>query len=109
MDGTYKGKRTNLAGFVLLPLGSKSNVGKEVAHIRGMNTDSKCAKRVQDRGSTWILCPVCSGKTRIKARSDTVMLNFPLYCPKCGKETLVNIHKNQIDIIQEPDAKTQSR
>ena len=63
----------------------------------------------QTSGSEWVLCPVCSGKTRIKVRPDTVMLNFPLYCPKCGKESLVNIRNNQIHVIQEPDAKTQSR
>ena len=57
----------------------------------------------------WVLCPVCSGKTRIKVRSDTIMLNFPLYCPKCGKESLVNIRDNQMSIIQEPDVKKQSR
>ena len=66
-------------------------------------------KLVCSKETEWILCPVCSGKTRIKVRSDTVMLNFPLYCPKCGKENLVNIKNNKIDVIQEPDAKTQSR
>jgi hypothetical protein len=109
MDGTYKGKRTNLAGFVLLPLGINSLVGKEKAHRREMDKDYKSVVQTQNRGSKWILCPVCCGKTRIKVRSDTVILNFPLYCPKCGKESLVNIKDNQIDIIQEPDAKTQSR
>ncbi len=31
----------------------------------------------------WILCPVCGSKTRLKIRHDTVLENFPLYCPKC--------------------------
>ena len=35
----------------------------------------------------WILCPVCGSKTRLKIREDTVLENFPLYCPKC-KQTL---------------------
>lgn len=39
----------------------------------------------------WILCPFCSGKTRVKVRPDTVLINFPLYCPKCGKEKLISI------------------
>ena len=57
----------------------------------------------------WVYCPVCSGKTRTKVRMDTVMINYPLYCPKCGKETLVRIENNKITMIKEPDAKTQSR
>ena len=37
----------------------------------------------------WILCPVCGNKTRNQIREDTVLLNFPLYCPKCKQETLI--------------------
>ena len=43
--------------------------------------------------SRWIKCPLCGGKTRIKVNEDTVLLNFPLYCPKCKKETLINVVK----------------
>ena len=32
----------------------------------------------------WILCPVCGNKTRDKIRTDTVLKNDPLYCPKGG-------------------------
>ena len=31
----------------------------------------------------WIKCPICGNKTRLKIRSDTIIKNFPLYCPKC--------------------------
>ena len=37
----------------------------------------------------WILCPVCGSKTRNKVREDTVLKNYPLYCPKCRQETLI--------------------
>ncbi|WP_291581416.1 cysteine-rich KTR domain-containing protein [Clostridium sp. UBA6640] len=57
----------------------------------------------------WILCPVCGGKTRDKIREDTELKNFPLYCPKCKQESLVNVRKLNTSIIKEPDAKTQSR
>ena len=57
----------------------------------------------------WLLCPICKSKTRIKLREDTELKNFPLYCPKCKLETLVNIKKLKTTIIKEPDAKTQSR
>ena len=37
----------------------------------------------------WLLCPACNGKTRVKLREDTVLENFPLFCPKCKQETVV--------------------
>lgn len=37
----------------------------------------------------WILCPVCGGKTRNKIREDTVLINYPPYCPKCRQESLI--------------------
>ena len=39
----------------------------------------------------WILCPICGRKTHNKIREDTEMKNFPLYCPKCKQETLVDV------------------
>ncbi|MTI94624.1 MAG: conjugal transfer protein [Firmicutes bacterium] len=57
----------------------------------------------------WILCPVCSNKTRVKMREDTVLENFPLFCPKCKQETIINVKELHMSVIKEPDAKTQSR
>jgi len=57
----------------------------------------------------WIKCPVCGNKTRNKMREDTVLKQFPLYCPKCKQETLVEIEGFLIKVIEEPDAKTQSQ
>ena len=57
----------------------------------------------------WILCPVCGSKTRNRFREDTVLKNYPLYCPKCKKEVLINAKELQITVIKEPDAQTQSR
>lgn len=39
----------------------------------------------------WILCPVCGRKTHNKIRKDTEMKNFPLYCPKCRQEMIINV------------------
>ena len=52
----------------------------------------------------WILCPICGSKSRNRIREDTVLLNYPLYCPKCKQETLVDVKKLQVTIINEPDA-----
>ena len=57
----------------------------------------------------WLLCPICKNKTRIKLRADTVLEYFPLYCPKCKAEMLVNIRKKSITILERLDAKTQGR
>ena len=56
----------------------------------------------------WLLCPVCNNKTRIKLRADTLLENFPLFCPKCKQETLINVRQLNLSIIKEPDAQTQS-
>lgn len=59
--------------------------------------------------SNWLLCPVCKSKTRIRLRVDTVLENYPLFCPKCKQEMLINVKKLNISVIKEPDAQTQSR
>ena len=58
---------------------------------------------------TWLLCPICGSKTRLKVREDTILEKFPLYCPKCKHETLINVRQMNMSIIKEPDAQTQSR
>ncbi len=61
------------------------------------------------RKESWILCPVCKGKTRVRIRDDTILKNFPLFCPKCKQETLININQLNMYVVKEPAAKTQSR
>jgi Zn finger protein HypA/HybF involved in hydrogenase expression len=57
----------------------------------------------------WVLCPICESKTRLKIRKDTEMKNFPLYCPKCKQQNLIDIKQFTVTVITEPDAKTQSQ
>ena len=52
----------------------------------------------------WLICPVCGSKTRNQIREDTILLNFPLYCPKCKQESLIEVRKLNITVIKEPDA-----
>lgn len=52
----------------------------------------------------WMLCPACSGKTRDRIREDTVLINFPLFCPKCKQESIVNVSQLNTTVIKEPDA-----
>ncbi|TYU82735.1 hypothetical protein FZX01_15750 [Listeria monocytogenes] len=55
----------------------------------------------------WIYCPLCKHKTHTKIRKDTELIHFPLYCPKCRKETLINVKELNLTKIEEPDAKMQ--
>ena len=57
----------------------------------------------------WLLCPICGNKTRLRVFQDTIIERFPLYCPKCKQEALINVRQLKISVIKEPDAQTQSR
>ena len=52
----------------------------------------------------WLLCPRCQSKTRTKIRKDTVLENFPLFCPKCKFNALISVRDLKLNIIKEPDA-----
>ena len=62
-----------------------------------------------DIKTEWVHCPFCHSKTRIQIREDTVLVNFPLFCPKCKHIALINVKQFHIAVIKEPDAKTQSQ
>lgn len=47
----------------------------------------------------WVLCPICENKTRIKIRQDTILENFPLFCPKCKKETIISVKEMNIAVM----------
>lgn len=76
-----------------------------VKHYCRTHRDIYCAvSAIVMQKTEWIRCPVCTNKTRVKMRDDTVLENFPLYCPKCGKETLIRAKNRIIEVINEPDA-----
>lgn len=41
----------------------------------------------------WCICPKCGSRTKTKVNPDTVILRFPLFCPKCKTETVVRYGK----------------
>lgn len=51
----------------------------------------------------WIICPICGRKTHNKIREDTVLINYPLYCPKYRQETLISAKDFQITVIQKQE------
>lgn len=54
----------------------------------------------------WVLCPMCGAKTRLQLLPETVLKAFPLFCPKCKRESIIDVNHFKIEASQ-PDAKTQ--
>lgn len=54
-----------------------------------------------DIKTEWIICPVCGRKTHNKIREDTELKNFPLYCPKCKQETLVDVKQLIVSVCED--------
>lgn len=66
-------------------------------------------RKVMVNETEWILCPICGGKTRDKIRKDTIMKSYPVFCPKCKKEILIDVENFNITEIHKPAAKPQSQ
>lgn len=49
----------------------------------------------------WVLCPICRNKTRLKIREDTILENYPLFCPKCKRETLISAENMKVTVKEE--------
>lgn len=54
---------------------------------------------MNDNNAIWLLCPICHNKTRIKIKENTVLKNFPLFCPKCKQESLINAERLTVSVI----------
>lgn len=52
---------------------------------------------------SWVFCPICNNKTRTKIRNDTELINFPLFCPKCKRETLIKAKYLKVTVIDNRD------
>ena len=47
----------------------------------------------------WVLCPICGGKTRTKIRPDTEAKNLIVFCPKCKRETVMDIKDMESEAV----------
>lgn len=45
----------------------------------------------ENRTPHWLNCPICKEQVDVKVYEDTILLNFPLDCPKCKAHTLINV------------------
>ena len=52
-----------------------------------------------DSQKQWIYCPICHGKTRIMVKEDTVLYNFPLFCPHCKNEADICVVKYFVQVM----------
>ena len=52
----------------------------------------------------WVLCPICGGKTRTKIRPDTEAKNLIVFCPKCKRESVVDIEDCRIKEVKQNES-----
>lgn len=55
--------------------------------------------KINEESLSWVCCPSCGSKTRVKLLPDTELKNFPLFCPKCKKTVVVNIKNLKMELI----------
>ena len=44
----------------------------------------------------WVFCPCCGAKTRLRS--------FPLFCPKCRRETVINARLFRVSVADNKPA-----
>lgn len=54
--------------------------------------------------SRWVRCPLRDCKTHIKVYEDTVLVKFPLFCPKCRRKTKIYVVQLKMVLSKELDA-----
>lgn len=50
----------------------------------------------------WILCPECGAKTRTQILEETELKHFPLFCPKCKKNFIIDVRNRIVDYKIDP-------
>lgn len=46
----------------------------------------------------WVLCPQCGAKTRLQIFRETELKSFPLFCPKCRQESMIDVKNFMIEM-----------
>ena len=46
----------------------------------------------------WVFCPCCGAKTRLQLLRQTELRAFPLFCPKCKRETMINARQFRVSV-----------
>lgn len=53
-----------------------------------MQTQDKTVMLKTEQGRA--VCPVCGRRMQVQILPSTVLVDFPLYCKKCGQTTVVH-------------------
>ncbi|MDD2992132.1 MAG: cysteine-rich KTR domain-containing protein [Pygmaiobacter sp.] len=56
-----------------------------------------------NKDGRYIRCPECGEKTDVKVYEDTTLLHFPLVCPHCKKEFIINVIQFKMTVDKEID------
>lgn len=59
-------------------------------------------QRIEREAAAWVRCPQCGGKTRTQIRKHTVLEDFPLFCPKCRFECVIQFRNGRIEEMKLP-------
>lgn len=57
-----------------------------------MQSKEKCGKLTVKDG--WLLCPVCGKHKVLRLTPGTTAKDLPVYCKRCGQESIVNIDQS---------------
>ena len=85
----YMGERSQL-----LSIGFKLQTNNQDAANMYQEMTGQMKAVVTDK---WILCPVCGAKTRTQILDDTELKHFPLFCPKCKENFIINVKDHIVD------------
>lgn len=69
--------------------------------MRALHEDHKRGKLIPNRGG-YIGCPYCSNKKLLRVQDSTEAAGLPVYCRKCQREILIDIHRGQSYLSQSP-------
>ena len=48
----------------------------------------------------WVHCPCCGAKTRLQLLRQTELRDFPLFCPKCRRETIISAAHLRVSVLE---------
>ena len=79
--------------------------GNQLVGLTGFRFErTNCSMKASEDEKRWVLCPQCGAKTRLQLLRQTELKAFPLFCPKCRRESIISARNFIIEA--QPDAKT---
>lgn len=65
-------------------------------------TPERCG-RMLPSGRGFLICPFCGNPKLLRIMPGTEAVRLPVWCRKCRRELVINIHRGQSFISQSPD------